>query len=92
MGAFAPGTPRATFLPSTSIEAPASLAAVNLEQLSLTDENRDKRPGMNQAKGNGIGANTKGTPFFADRFSQTDDSGLCRGVVCLPDIAMQATG
>jgi hypothetical protein len=65
----APGTPSAIFLPSISIVAPLSFAAVNLVSLQFhvrTDANQEfHQPCVNQTEGDSVCPNTERTPLLA---------------------------
>lgn len=88
---FAPGMPNATFLPSISMVTPSSFAAVNL-YYPVRCENGDVSciiPGVHKAVGNGIRADAKWSPFFRNGLSETYNSRLRSGIICLANVSMQ---
>lgn len=46
-------------------------------------------PCVDQAKGNGVGANTERTPFFADGLGEADDSSFGGSVVGLANVSVK---
>lgn len=88
----APGMPNATFLPSISMVAPSSFAAVNLYSVRCDDgEIRCVCviPSVHKTIGNGVRADTEWSPFFRDGLSETHDSSLCSGIINLANVPME---
>ena len=60
----------------------------DLYEFALLDISR--HPGVDSSESNGITANPKSAPFFADGLGQPDDTSLGSRVVRLASIAVQA--
>lgn len=92
---FPPGIPRATFLPSISIAAPASFACVNLHSIVKSEipskvEEYEYLPCLDKTESDGVSSYAKDTPLFASGFRQTNNCRLRSCVICLADIPMEA--
>lgn len=92
-----PGIPNATFLPSISIVAPASLACVNLHpdraRVSIHSTckkvTQGYRPCHDVSVRDGVRTDVEHTPFFTDRLRETNHCCLGRGVVRLAHVPVQ---
>lgn len=53
---------------------------------------RGGHPRLDHAEGGHVGADAERPPLARERLRQADHAGLGRGVVRLPDVAVQAAG